>query len=224
MSWSDIAKKLLDLAENLPCPGEALTQLRFEFFLPLSYLSEAVDQLEYADIFDERKKMGMDYQVVVRSLERARRPNSQPAWHERWKQYRDWAVSATEPTIGKVLNLLPNDPEKLLYELRDVACVGLGCAAPDITQLRKLLSAGIPIALWVRSLEGADCQPAKVAEKVRVLIQYEHIPHLPTLVHQERRQADSPTHPGNHLTLLWDDPTRIPPDLNPSIHNRLNPP
>jgi hypothetical protein len=37
---------------------------------------------------------------------------------------------------------------------------------------------------------------------------------LPSVIQQERQQADDQndaTHPGNHWTLLWDDPTRLPP-------------
>lgn len=228
VGWDEIGKELAHIVEyELPYSAEELMNLRFEFFLPVQSLSEAVDQLEYKDTYENLLKLGANYQVVVRSLERAQRPKGQPGWHTRWNKYRDCAITVIEPTISRVFELLPSDPQQLLDALQisgDVACVGLGCTSPNTEHINKILSAGLPIALWVRSREGHECLPEDAVQKVQALTQSENISQLPFLVHRERQQANTPTHPGNHLTLLWDDPTRIPADLYASPHDRFRAP
>ena len=226
-SWDEIGQQLITLVEDLPGAIDT-THLCFEFFLPVQYISEAVDQLQYKDDF-RPVRLGATYQVVVRSLDRARSKKPYPYWSIRWNNYRSCAKSGMTPNISRVFDALPDDPEQLLIELQadgdgTAACVGLGCVVPDINHIMTLLSAGVPIALWARPYENAGCPSEDVAQKVRALTDSENIPDLPRLVHQERRRANSPSHPGNHLTLLWDDPTRIPEGLKPLRRNRLQAP
>jgi hypothetical protein len=230
LGLEEIIRHLVSEAEKLPGQVDDQVRLRFEFFLPLPYLSEAVDQLQYEDIFGERLKLGSTYQVVVRCLDRAQHPKGQPAWFERWRKYRDCVTQAAAPAVSRVLRAAGDVQPNILDELQsaaDVACVGLAfavdCQPPDMTHLKQLLSAGTPVALWARHCEEVGSS-AHVHQRVETLVQSPNLTELPFLVRHERRQAITPAHPGNYLTLLWDDPERIPPDLYPSTITRLQAP
>jgi hypothetical protein len=93
---------------------------------------------------------------------------------------------------------------------------------PDRTRdiLNTLLSAGIPIALWTRRPAEA---PANCG--LKGLVHGESLSGLPDWVWNLRRQAVSSAdvcHAGRHVTLLWDDPTRLSPDYDPE--QQLRPP
>jgi hypothetical protein len=79
--------------------------------------------------------------------------------------------------------------------------------------LIQILRAGIPVALWPRLNEVNVEYSDMLREKVKDII--ENTPNLlklPDTLRDMRIQAENdPTHLCNHLTLLWDDPDRVPP-------------
>jgi len=82
--------------------------------------------------------------------------------------------------------------------------------------VEKIVDMGIPIALCMRGSADNHLQLLNAVEQVLT----EHtITELSGVIQAYRNDAfdaldaGNPDHPGLHLTLLWDDPTRLPPDL-----------
>ena len=80
-------------------------------------------------------------------------------------------------------------------------------AAPLYIASMALLRAGLPIVLWARQ----GCEE----HGLRTLFDDHPLKGLETRVMEARRQAqyDPTAAHGRHLTLLWDDPERLPPTL-----------
>lgn len=78
--------------------------------------------------------------------------------------------------------------------------------------LGSVIDQGYPIALIVR---GSSADPAQTATVLcTVLATESSFDNLPSLVMAQRQaagEADDAQHYGHHLTLLWDNPERIPP-------------
>src|SRR5262249_8071675 len=101
-------------------------------------------------------------------------------------------------------------------------------ADPKGDVLGPLLAAGVPVALWVRRRPGggppcpgaAPCPGAELAP-------FSHAAprDLPDRVRELRQQApgtEDTSNPGRHVSLLYDDPGRTPPDYAPD--QQLRPP
>jgi hypothetical protein len=77
--------------------------------------------------------------------------------------------------------------------------------------LNAILGTGIPIALWPRE---HIKEPQKISNLFASILSQETLSALPRLVWEQRLEAGrskDKDHPGHHLTLLWDDPNRLPP-------------
>jgi hypothetical protein len=77
--------------------------------------------------------------------------------------------------------------------------------------LAQVLGAGIPAALWPRSGSQNVPDATEVEEKIAALIAAENLKDLPRIVRRERLDAREAPDLGNYLTLLWDDPDKVPP-------------
>ena len=74
--------------------------------------------------------------------------------------------------------------------------------------LNALIQAGVPIILWTRSAESNFIPTDNRLEKC--IFCQQKLTELPKRIYDERNTAygnDDSSHIGNHLTLLWDDPT-----------------
>lgn len=71
-----------------------------------------------------------------------------------------------------------------------------------------IVSSAIPVALWVReNLINLDCE-CEIDKILECDIQK-----LPEIIKVKRFEAENPkTDIGHHISLLWDDPYRLPPD------------
>jgi hypothetical protein len=108
------------------------------------------------------------------------------------------------------------DPQRLYRELsgdQPVAVAWLGPPPPEHQAADSVLGAavwaGTPVALWCREHhgEGGHLQLAD-------MLTNRPLPGLPDHALHARMEADAPgaadDHCGNHLSLLWDDPSRLP--------------
>jgi hypothetical protein len=98
---------------------------------------------------------------------------------------------------------------------RGVVCLALPFAPPaepprgdDV--LNTALNVGVPVAVWVRdaSLAGSARQ------QIEQFLAEPSLGDLPTQALAQRRAAaesGDAAHVGNHLSVLWDDPSRKPP-------------
>lgn len=180
-----------------------------EFLLPTALLDLEVEwwrtQLDSAD----PPALCLDYPVAVRSLDRLR-SRERRLWSQRWRAL--WRPppghrvhhreGATE--LHSWHNRLRRDTGLTTVILSGPATTGAGSDELDVA-----LRAGVPVILWDRRTGGADT----------TAVLRELVAGAPDEVHGRlsrlRQTADGApagerdTHPGRHLTLLWDDPYRL---------------
>ncbi|GER89729.1 hypothetical protein KDW_38910 [Dictyobacter vulcani] len=216
---------ILEQCEN--CLLDEMANLVIEFFLPLELLSYPVDQYTIRG-FSSRQSLSSYYQVVVRSLERMKRNKQRNKqgyiWKNKWKIFQD--CSSEEQDLSKKHNATLIYDKEQYQELEDLAAIlrgdSIACLALTFVPsnsssqtddvLRAVLEAGIPIALWAR--EQTD-YPQVLPEFLPEFVSQHPLSQLPALVKQQRYDAiksgQKQRHQGHYLTLLWDDPERIPP-------------
>jgi len=210
---------------------EEMPDLTIEFFLPRELISCEVDQWVKQDVFLGEIKLGADHRVVVRSWERATNPTLQGYWLKKWRQFQTLAKIASAQNMVRICNRRTHEPRRLYNDLigsEHTICLGLTFMPTDHPSEGRLLSeilrAGMPIALWPRPCDDVSRYTRGIRAKIRALVSSENLSDLPRLIQAERQQAIDSTHPGNYLTLLWDDPYRLPLKLNPKSNTRLQTP
>ena len=185
--------------------------LTIEFFLPLDLLSHAVDTWEEEGL-GIPEVIGHKYKVIVRSVERLT-----PLYNRykgTWQQ--KWAVLKQVQQQQSAAAFIPGDgcdPKALLTQLKAETAIGLQLVQlPEQTKLKgiftALLQSGVPVGLWARQdLTQGNSQ----AEFDRILKCC--VVELRDRITQERSNACNCApnpHIGQHLSLLWEDPDRLP--------------
>lgn len=212
----DLLEVLLEQCEN--CLQDAMKHLVIEFFLPLELLSYPVDQYAIRD-FKTLRSISLYHQVVVRSLERARKQNRRYIWRDKWNLLQEKQVLNEHKDMAMIYRAEHyNGSESLSATLlgASVACLALAFVPSDSSSqtndiLSAILQAGVPIALWPREQTN---YPKELHELFLELVSHYPLSQLPALVKQQRQEAitsGKQQHQGYHLTLLWDDPNRLPP-------------
>jgi hypothetical protein len=203
-----------------------------ELLLPRELLCADVDQWRIGLDFLESIPLGVEYRLVVRSLERASRPGPALALQARGRTLRRRLdgvcrlVDDPSAQEGDALWIEREDcgGEALYATLKDAqGLVGavLGCRPPTVPRaprcdvLNTLFAAGFPVVLWMRRVpEGG---PTSLRTEFARLLGQEPMARLPDRVWELRkaavRSADE-LHLGRHLSLLWDDPARPSPDFD----------
>jgi hypothetical protein len=193
----------------------ARNELTLEFFLPRKLLCRRLDSIPIEAGAPERVPLGSKYAVVVRSAERVDAgPESQEwfSWVARWKVFRANPASSQRILIRTDEESRRKEFIARMAEEKDFF-LGLMLVPPanphpqDKDPLTSLIiRTGMPIALWPQ--EGAP-----MGAEFEGL--FERVLELPKQVRAKRHEGFSQGehHLGNRLTLLWDDPERIPLDL-----------
>ena len=202
--------------------GDATSQQRLavEVFLPVELLVDKtlrLDRLEVKSGLRSKRLIGADASVVVRSWDRAYNPELRQdtwgAWENKWRarpspptpfegSYLYWVCSGPELN-GDHYGTLCQDPLVFIA----LTAVPSGEAGIDI--IAQMIDAGTPIALWRR--EQSPGTDADQTELRRLLCEH-YTDELPRLV-LNKRKALPQDQLWQHLVLLWDDFTRLPPDL-----------
>ena len=154
--------------------------LLIEFALPFSLLDEPVEEWQ-VESAGTREPVPLGRVFPV--IIRSHDRFRDRRSHERWMG--EWIRLTSGPTAG-----LPN------------------LISGERPMIRAALRAGIPIALWRRG----QAEPSEMAELEQILARTS-LRDLPFAIRRMRRQAAAGA--GNddlarHLSLLWDDPRRIP--------------
>ena len=207
-------------------------ELTVELLLPNELLCYAADHWPIDLGMEDKAKLGHRYKVVVRSLKRACNKLMWADWQYKWNKFQKFKKGekpdeGENPTEVKGPIWICEEEECKEEELfgvtlytSHVVCVALVFVppSPDATHVfKKALSAGIPIALWPRQHTN---HPGTVSDLFKSLLLpddlstcLQNLSELPQLVWKERVQAvpKNEHHHGHHLTLLWDDPQRLPP-------------
>jgi vWA-MoxR associated protein C-terminal domain/vWA-MoxR associated protein middle region 0/Effector-associated domain 2 len=193
-------------------------ELMVELILPHHLLITPVDQWLITSGTPFRRHIGVDYPVVVRSLDRMR-ATSLPVrnqWHAKWRWLQEQSSRHPDTAIRWMVVADGRDAERLYRELtgdQPVCVTWEGPPPPEHQRMDSVLGAaiwaGTPVALWCREhhSEGAHVQ-------LNELLAAGALHRLPEYTQVARAQADdlddSADHCGHHLSLLWDDPSRLP--------------
>ena len=184
-----------------------------EFAVPQKWLSTPFEQW----YVDPGKTLRMRrYPVVVRDVRRMR-----PDSFERDQAYQRWRLlkELGRSTPQRITCDTARDSGVFsdLLEANDDYCVLVYGARPPDDSLRAALSNGVPVMLWPRTRCGAaghdECRGHDVQDALAEAVRGAHPGDLPRLARDLRKRAliarDEP-HCGRDLTLLWDDPSRLP--------------
>ena len=198
-------------------------KLSIEVFLPIEVLNEAVDQWPIPYGLDEDRPIGQIWPLVVRSYDRLYHVDlafTQDSWTRKWGQWPHDGLKATPAEVTWLKEGKDYD-DNLSDRLRSSGpiCLALsltppghdGVKKPDWT-LKRIVSSGVPIALWLRRpvLNGTDA-----VQEIEKLLYEGTIDALPGRVQTARSCTPAGRDPNywcHQLTLLLDRPDRLPPD------------
>jgi hypothetical protein len=189
--------------------------IRVDFMLPFELLNLPVDQWDLELDSGLPRPMGPHYQVVVRSLDRARTPKWHREWGRRWGALQElsraedmscdefwlWSTAAKSRQLGGL--------QATLAVREDVLSLVLRSPPADSSEVGEVLvglRTGIPVMIWHRS------DGARAAFEAEVASMRDELCRLPESTRQLRgraKQSSRPdTHVGSRVTLMWDDPDR----------------
>ncbi len=199
----------------------SLKNLTLEIFLPLDLIDLPVDNWNIEDDCDFSYSLGSEFKVVVRSCERLE-PNYYYRHQQLWKQKWEVLQQSTEEKVQKVfMSGDINNLKSLFHELRDSHIVGLYCTKPPKQTDKRdffvlMLKSAIPVAFWPRS----NSNTSEFQVEIKKILQC-RVHELPDVVQQERLnsaiQLKAENHVGSHISLLWEDPNLIPPNITYSM-------
>jgi hypothetical protein len=210
--WADAEQAvegLIDQAEQKW--GDRPGNVALEFVLPVSLLNEAVDWWRPGAPYSV--PYCVRYPVVVRSLERMRDRGLHRVWLNRWAALLRAPSLNAKSALGFTGGL--NTWNVQLHRDLDISAVVLSeppqsSPAERGNHLWMALTAGVPVILWDRRSEPPNeftdaandligDLPMSLASRVQMLRQ--------SAADNDDAAADE--HPGKHIALLWDDPTRL---------------
>jgi hypothetical protein len=192
-----------------------------EFILPFELLDIPVERWRKEDDEDGGVPLIVHHPIVLRSLDRIRNPARRRVWDARWQR------AVERPTTSEVLFSTGQEyHEKLEPRLTlDDNITGLVLSEPpDVTrpdagrELRIAMRCGIPIIIWHRR----DCRDPAFREAIMTLLADGGLAELPIRAQRLRLNAmvsdDGSTNSivASDLTVLWDDPNRIPEGISPT--------
>ncbi|MFF9622526.1 hypothetical protein [Streptomyces griseosporeus] len=191
-----------------------------EFILPFSLVNEPVEEWPRNNPFGAERvwdselggpPLGLDYTVVVRSLERIEALQLHRVWNERWD------VLTGGEGRARVHQCAHGDGARreALYERLagdpSVVLMTLGSPPDEAhgkTELAIGLQAGVPLLVWRRATD--DPHAPAVAEAVLEGPLSEVLDRLTRLRSAPRTGDHYAEGPGSRLAVLWDDPNRLP--------------
>ncbi|MEV5970902.1 hypothetical protein [Streptomyces sp. NPDC051921] len=208
-----VVEQLVDQAEQdwAGRPGRPV----MEFVLPVHLLNHPMEWLPVASDSPVSTALCLSYPVVLRSLERMRKPQLHRRWHNRWQQLLDSSDTVCHwDTAGS----RGHDPSQWASTLAtDERLVSVALNAPPLpdsggsrASLESALFAGVPMAVWDRR----PAAPADFRKRARKLLKGRAI-ELPQRVQQLRHEAATAAaaqrdvHVGRHVAVLFDDPNRL---------------
>ena len=194
--------------------GEAidLAELTIEIFVPLHLLNQAIDSWATEDQFGLESTLCCECQrVVVRSYERlARNYRPKGLWQKKWAH-----VETVRDEVAQSLFILLDAATQ--QSLKNPTAIAVKTAKGNLSTakggpLAVLLGTATPIALWAR--QTMDC-----TEDFNGLLTC-CLQSVLDEVSRTRRDAydgGDDDHLGRHLSLVWEDPHRLPPDIDYSL-------
>ncbi|MER6035346.1 MULTISPECIES: hypothetical protein [unclassified Streptomyces] len=196
-------------------------RIHVEFLLGTDDLNLPVHRFRTELDSDPVSYLSVGYCVVVRSLQRSRTPRWYRPWRQRWAAVRDTPELVRPLVVGgrRAEDPRPGDVSALDARLkgdRSVGCLVLSRppegGGEGAQEALVALRCGVPALLW-DSRDTRDLStPPDVVQSDNALLR--DLSGLREAVTELRTEAHGGSlngrddHPGHHLVLLWDDPTR----------------
>lgn len=208
------------------------TKLWIEFFLPLAMLSNEVDQIKTNTGPYGKISIGFEYRVVVRPYERIEWEypflNLNIRWRELMNNCKSCKVKDSvedECHTHFAYWCRPNGKNPgytyTNFEKNEKLLCVIFEAEPDtndqsVNPFRCLLDHGVPVALWIRGRH--NIKPRVIKSILCNAVERDDFRFLPDRIMCIRRNSFNEIDSSqimNRVTLMWDDPTRVPPDMEP---------
>jgi len=184
-------------------------QLTIEFFLPFHLLCYPV---EHWNVPSMNVPLGILYPVVVRSLDRFKNERFWPSWKAHWDNDKLHKV-ISDTDVG----WMDEDRFRAVYSKlngTDAICLVMTfphetIVDPKQAVLLHAIKLGMPIALWARKIDESD----DIQKEFNALLAAGPLESLPERVRKKREEkwaAGEEHKAGYNLSLLWDNPNRIP--------------
>lgn len=198
-----------------------IPDLTIEFCLPYELMSDDVDQLSKPDPQVGERCLGTLYPVIVRPFYRLMDSGESRGWWEaRWHNIKRrildqnpdeaqvWICAEDEQLLDRVVVRLTDRSQKICFLGLPFTPAG---KMGELSIFTEMMRAGIPVALWPR-LRNAQMELPDIHSLLSELLSDECLAELPNHLQSRRLNVHANRqHPGNHMTLLWDDADRIPP-------------
>ncbi len=176
-----------------------------EFFLPVNLLNRDLDEWTPTG---EKRPLSAQYGLVVRAGERLWGKYWLPNWGRTWKDLR----KVLGEKVGRRRTAWLSCPEdcRCSRHLRSGRCVIGLWFVPDTENFETLLGSGVAILLWSRVAMKRTTQ-----DQLKRQLAREAIKALPEWLRQMRTDHWERSQRIEPLSLLWDDPQRLPDDYQP---------
>lgn len=186
-----------------------------EFLVPRHLLDEDFDRWPIVRT-DRTTTLGVNHIVLVRDLDRASAPGEPSAnWRRRWQLLNTSNKRSQSQGPYWFRGSSPITREQFYAHLLRYAnghwsCLAFGSfRAATLSALREVgLDLGAPAIMWRR-----ECAPDEASTHLEQVFSSTPLPLLPAKLLDVRREAAeqrSNDHFGHFLSLLWDDPERMP--------------
>jgi DNA-binding PadR family transcriptional regulator len=185
------------------------------FFLPCELFNQSFIVCEVQDEDELPIPLAAEYQVLIRSEKRLQITyKHQDIWIDKWNFLKRILKNVCWKNFGSDCDC--NHWRQVFAKLNQVEAIGLSFTQiPSVDMFKVLDRTGTPVAIWARHHpEAINCQ-----QEFQNLLNCS-IGQLPERVKQKHLDAleeypDKPEqHFGHHLTLLWEDPTLLPPHID----------
>ena len=218
-TFRDVVLEVLDVLD-------AAADLLIEVFLPNSLLNSRVDLWRIPFGRAEKRAIALQFPIVVRSSDRLYSPPyraTRRGWLEKWRnlptELQPSQITWAEKP-GAYQATLFDELEKTSLTFVALTLVPEFDVYRDYPRdkgvLEKLVSAGVPIAVWVRNLRAdwAEATRKEIEERLLKVAPKE----WPKRVLEFRQHTFPPAKNARIIcrgvTLLWDNADHIPPDCD----------
>ncbi|MDJ0568594.1 MAG: trypsin-like peptidase domain-containing protein [Pleurocapsa sp. MO_192.B19] len=188
---------------------------KIQFFLPSKLIVNNLEFLYSLILNPERyfkQTINAEYEISIRLSPRLRGAGEDLIlkWFNKGKYLNRQKM---QPAVKVLKNQNCSSPDELYNELKSPKIVAV--RLNKVIQKSKLewviaafLERGIPLALWMRKeIEGIDC-----CQALEDICQNCCLEELSEKIKNQSRKT---SHIGSCLSLLWDDPTLVPPEYAP---------
>jgi WD40 repeat protein len=197
-----------------PILGGSLGELMIAFHVPTDALLLDFDQWAPPDAPSTGLPLGVGFRLVVGTLYLRSESRNRPAWEKAWEHLGRQDRLAIRYVDGSSQSGSAAAVQPLIF--RDVPPVFAFLYVPEPGELDQILetlaAGGAPTALFVRRAVADVDSARKLLDSFLASATLADLPDRVRDLRLAGAMSGDPDHIGHHLTLLWDDPTRLPPD------------